>query len=340
MKKSVLNPVEEQKTPPYPILIAEDDRVTRTLLEKILAKAGYEVVSAENGRKALTLFDSRFFPMVLTDWIMPEMNGPELCRAIRKRATPGYVFIVLLTVKDSKYDTITGLESGADDYLTKPFNRAELIARLKTGMRILDLERSLRIANEAIRTLAITDPLTGCYNRTYLNERMPMELNRARRYRHPLSMVLCDIDHFKKINDIYGHHVGDHVLKEFAGLITKSIRNTVDWIVRYGGEEFLIILPESDLNGASNLAERLRRIVSEKAIYVEKNEIRLTASFGVTGLDMIPSHAAISLDTIISQADQYLYQAKQEGRNMVKFGAPEKWWLQDPQYVMNTAGDD
>lgn len=325
MEKNPSEPDRGDKTHPYPILVAEDDLVTRKLLEKILTKAGYEVVSAENGGKALALFESRFFPMVLTDWIMPEMNGPELCRAIRKRVTPGYVFIVLLSVKDSKYDTIAGLESGADDYLTKPFNHCELIARLKTGIRILELEGSLRKANEEIRTLSITDPLTGCYNRTYLNERMLMELNRAKRYRHPLSMILCDIDHFKKINDTYGHQAGDHVLKEFAGLLIRSIRNTVDWIVRYGGEEFLIILPESDWIGASNLAERLRRIVSEKVIHIEKTEIRLTASFGVTGFHSIPRDAEIPMEAIINQADRHLYLAKQCGRNIVKSGAPEEW---------------
>lgn len=200
----------------FPILIAEDDPVSRKVLEKTLTKAGYEVVSVENGKKALEILNKRFFPIILTDWMMPEMDGLQLCRLTRQNRWPGYVFIILLTAKDSKDDIITGLEAGADDYLTKPFNHAELIARLKTGKRILELERSLTNANEEIRILSITDPLTGCYNRGYLTRRLPQEIKRARRYNRPLSVVLSDLDHFKSVNDTYGHQAGDLVLKKFA----------------------------------------------------------------------------------------------------------------------------
>jgi PleD family two-component response regulator len=157
----------------FPILLAEDHPTTRKVLEKTLIKAGHKVSSVENGRQALELFKQKFFPIVLSDWMMPEMTGLELCRAIRKNASDGYVFIVLLTSKDSKDDIVLGLEAGADDYLTKPTHPAELLARIKTGMRILELERSLKKANKEIRALSITDPLTGAYNRNYLNERLP-----------------------------------------------------------------------------------------------------------------------------------------------------------------------
>jgi two-component system cell cycle response regulator len=302
----------------FPILLAEDNAVSRKLLQKTLVKAGHEVTSVDNGRKALELFNRRFFPIVLTDWMMPEMNGVQLCRAIRKNTSPGYVFIILLTAKDSKDDIITGLEAGADDYLTKPFNHAELIARLNTGKRILDLERSLKRANEEIKILSITDSLTGSYNRSYLTERLPQEIKRARRYGHPLSLALCDIDHFKKVNDAYGHQVGDRVLKEFVQCTTGSIRDNVDWMARYGGEEFLIVLPETDVQGASCLAERLRGAISQKVIKVREREIRITASFGVTGLDPTTPYEEVSPEEMISQADKLLYQAKQEGRNRVK----------------------
>jgi diguanylate cyclase (GGDEF)-like protein len=304
----------------FPILIAEDDPVSRKLLEKILIKAGNKVVSVENGQKALELFDDKFFPIVLTDWMMPEMDGLELCRAIRKNTYPGYVFIILLTAKDSKDDIIRGLGAGADDYLTKPFSHAELIARLNTGKRVLELERSLKDANEEIRILSITDPLTGTYNRGYMTERLPQEIKRARRYSRALSIILCDIDHFKKVNDTYGHLVGDRVLKDFARCIRHSIRQDVDWTARYGGEEFLIVLPETDVNGGSVMAERLKSELSQRVTETQGKKISITASFGVTGFGPDTPDEMISPEAMISKADKYLYQAKREGRNRAMGG--------------------
>jgi len=302
----------------FPILIAEDNPVSRKLIEKALIKAGHKVVSVENGRKALELLNQNFFPIVLTDWVMPEMNGIELCQAIRKTDTPGYVYIVLLTAKDLKDDIVTGLKAGADDYLTKPFNHAELIARLNTGKRILELERSLKEANEEITILSITDPLTGCYNRGYLNEHLPQEINRARRYGHPLSLILSDIDHFKKVNDTYGHIVGDHILKEFVKCFTEIIRENVDWVARYGGEEVLIILPETDVKHAILLAERLRNNLSQRVIKIQGKQINITASFGITGFDSTTPDEKISPEYMINKADKFMYQAKKEGRNRVE----------------------
>lgn len=307
----------------FPILIAEDDPVSRKLLEKVLVKAGNKVVSVENGQKALELFNDKFFPIVLTDWMMPEMDGLELCRAIRKNTYPGYVFIILLTAKDSKDDIIRGLRAGADDYLTKPFSHAELIARLNTGKRVLELERSLKDANEEIRILSITDPLTGTYNRGYMTERLPQEIKRARRYSRALSIILCDIDHFKKVNDTYGHLVGDRVLKDFAQCIRHSIRQDVDWTARYGGEEFLIVLPETDVNGASVMAERLKSELSQRVTETQGKQISITASFGVTGFSPDTPDEMISPEAMVSKADKYLYQAKREGRNRA-MGGPIK----------------
>ena len=304
----------------FPILIAEDDAVTRMLLEKTLIKAGHEVVSVENGQKAFDLFQERFFPIVLTDWMMPEKDGLELCRAIRQKENPGYVFIVLLTAKDSQDDIITGLEAGADEYLTKPFNRVELIARLNTGRRILEQEGALRQANEEIRILSITDPLCGCSNRGCLNTRLPQEISRAKRYRRSLSVVMCDIDHFKKVNDTYGHQAGDLVLKEFSKRIKDSIRDKVDLVARYGGEEFFVTLPETDLKAALNVAERLRHIIYEKKFDIKKKKIKITASFGVAGFNSGNAGDEISFDILIRHADKYLYQAKNEGRNKVVGG--------------------
>lgn len=302
----------------FPILIAEDNPVSLKLLEKTLTNAGYRVASMENGVKALELFKKKFFPIILSDWMMPEMDGVELCRAVRKTTSPGYVYIILLTAKDSKDDIITGLKAGADDYLTKPFNQAELIARLDTAKRILELEKSLKEANEEIRILSITDPLTGSYNRGYLTERLPQEIQRARRYGHSLSLVLGDIDHFKKVNDLYGHRAGDLVLKEFVQCIKNSIREGSDWMVRYGGEEFLVVVPETPYGGVCVMAERLRKVVAKKVIKIDGEKISITASFGVTGFDPASSDKKVSPEALIEHADKSLYQAKQEGRNRVK----------------------
>jgi len=306
----------------FPILIAEDNLVSRKFLEKILVKAGHELVFTENGLKALEYFDEKFFPIVLTDWIMPEMDGLELCRAIRKRNTKGYVFIILLTSNDSKDEIVTGLEAGADDYLTKPVHPSELVVRLNTARRILDLERSMKKANEEIRTLSNKDFLTGCFNRSFLNERLPQEIERSERYKRPLSLIMCDIDYFKKVNDTYGHLTGDFVLKKFTEKISESIRSGVDWIARYGGEEFLIVLPETDLKSCCALAERLRMVISKTVINRGKQDICITASFGVScfnPVDLVICDNSVSSDILISQADQCLYRAKNEGRNRVRY---------------------
>jgi diguanylate cyclase (GGDEF)-like protein len=305
----------------FPILIAEDDPVSRRLLEKVLIKAGNTVVSVDNGQKALALLNEKFFPIILTDWMMPEMDGLELCRAIRKNTYPGYVFIILLTAKDSKDDMIKGLGAGADDYLTKPFSHAELVARLNTGKRVLELEKSLKDANEEIRILSITDPLTGTYNRGYLTERLPQEIKRAKRYSRALSIIICDIDHFKKVNDTYGHLVGDEVLKDFARCIRHSIRHDVDWMARYGGEEFLIVLPETEVNGATAMAERLRGELSQRVTEAQDKQISITASFGVAGFSPNTPDEMISPEALIRKADKYLYQAKRYGRNRAMGGS-------------------
>jgi two-component system cell cycle response regulator len=300
----------------FTVLVVDDDVVSRTVVERHLQKAGFKVVTAANGQNALELFDRHFFPIVLTDWMMPGIDGPQLCRLIREKQTDGYVFIILVTARDSKTDIVSGLESGADDYLTKPIHPAEMVARVKTGIRILNLEQSLKTANEEIRLLSITDPLTGCYNRGYLNEHFLFEIKRAQRYSRPLSVVLADIDHFKQVNDTYGHQVGDEVLKAFASCIQNEIRKKIDWVVRYGGEEFLIVLPETPNPGAFSMAERLRQAVAATSIRVADKTIKITASFGgACAACHNKSTENVTMDQLVNQADAQLYRAKNEGRN-------------------------
>jgi two-component system cell cycle response regulator len=305
------------------ILIAEDHPSLRKQLEFTLSKAGFDTTSVENGRQAIELFSRNFFPILLTDWMMPEMNGLELCHTIRITPMPGYVYIILLMAKSLKEDTISGLEAGADDFLRKPFDMEELIARIKTGTRILNLENSLKKANKEIRLLSITDPLTKCYNRGYLVNKLQNEIKRARRNKRPLSIALCNIDHFKKINDTYGNQVGDRMLNIFVEYLKNSIRAGMDWIVRYGGDEFLIVFPETGIAEARDTASRLKCDLTRNVITFEEHTIQITASFGRTGFDRITPEKYISPDMLIRAADECLYQSKMEGRNRVK--AKELW---------------
>src|SRR6202051_4520335 len=220
------------------ILLAEDDPVTRMLMTRFLKNAGYEVDAVADGSEALDKMTKRYYPMLVTDWEMPQMDGIALCKAVRNMQLDGYVYALLLTARDAKEHIITGLEAGADDYLVKPVHEPELIARLNAGRRILALEHSLRAANQRNRVLSITDGLPGAYTRRYLMEQLPREVERCRRYAYPLTVIMCDIDHFKRVNDDQGHSAGDDVLQQFMARVQQSIRSNSDWIARYGGEEF------------------------------------------------------------------------------------------------------
>lgn len=300
-----------------PILLVEDEPTTRMMAAHQLRRAGYEVEVAEDGLQALERLRERLFPILLTDWEMPTMDGVALCQAVRAAQFDGYVYIILLTSRDSKANIIEGLEAGADDYLIKPVNDQELVARLQTAQRILRLEQSLRLANQRNLLLSITDALTGTFNRHHLMEQLPKELERTRRYARPLSAVLCDIDNFKKINDTRGHQVGDDVLVQFAAMLQGAIRSEVDWIVRYGGEEFLIILPEADFGAALAFAERIRKELEVGGVKVSGETLPVTASFGVSSYSGSSDQPERSMDALIASADLCLYRSKRTGRNRV-----------------------
>jgi two-component system, cell cycle response regulator len=301
--------------PPPAILLAEDDPVTRMLMTRFLKKAGYEVDAVSNGSEALDRMTARYYPMLVTDWEMPEMDGASLCKAVRNLQLDGYVYALLLTARDSKDNIIAGLEAGADDYLIKPVHEAELIARLNAGRRILNLEHSLRVANQRNRILSITDALTGTYNRHYLMEQLPRELERCRRYGYPLSVLMCDIDYFKTINDAKGHAAGDEVLQQFAARAQKSIRSNSDWVARYGGEEFLIILPETGQAGAVTVAEKIRTVTAATPFATRTGDAAVTASFGVASTGAQGPDIGLRVDALIRCADECLYRSKQEGRD-------------------------
>src|SRR5512136_1162150 len=217
-----------------PILIAVEDPADRKALGKALADAGYrKVVTVADGRKAVAAMAGELFPIVIVDSRLSGMDGFDLCRTLRARDIPGYVYILMLTRGNRKSEILKGLEAGADTHLARPVEPAELTARLKAARRVIDLERSLRLTNEEVRALSIRDPLTGIFNRVYLMERLPQELERSQRYGHPLSVIMCDIDHFKEVNDQHGHRAGDQILKDIVNRIAGSIRIDVDWIARY-----------------------------------------------------------------------------------------------------------
>lgn len=301
---------------PLEILLVEDSQTQALKFKLMLENHGYQVAMAKNGLEAMTMLLNRPISIVITDWMMPEMDGSELCHAIRQHEFGGYVYIILLTAKNSKNDIIEGLEAGADDYLTKPVDNAELIARLTTAERIISLESSLKQRNKEIALLSITDPLTRVFNRGYLNENLPKAFKRAQRYGSPLSIVISDIDHFKTVNDQYGHQTGDMVLKSFAGCLSRALRKDLDWIARYGGEEFIVVLPETGLDGAKAAAERFRDLIEKMKTETDRGTIQITSSFGIAAFcDKAPSKG-LTTEDLINAADQSLYQAKQNGRNL------------------------
>ncbi len=298
------------------VLLAEDDPVSRLFTQRLLENAGYEVVAVTNGRQALEALSTQFCPILLTDWEMPELDGLGLVRAVRDGNWPGYVFTVLLTGRDSRESVLAGLDAGADDYLTKPVDQAELLARMKSGRRIADLEQRLRAAEQTATRLSLTDSLTGLPNRRFLDQKLADELERARRFGHPLSLAIADLDHFKLVNDAHGHAVGDRVLRAFGQLLTDLVRRQVDWAVRYGGEEFLIVLPETAHDGALIVSEKLRAATEALRIEVGGVAIPITASFGVATVR--PTSASpVDPASLIAVADQRLYESKRGGRNRV-----------------------
>jgi two-component system cell cycle response regulator len=256
--------------------------------------------------------------LALLDWVMPELDGPQVCREIRKKRQEPYVHIVLLTSKESKTDIVEGLESGADDYLIKPFDPAELTARLRTGLRILQLEDKLVEAREEMRFKATYDALTGLFNRGVILDLLARELSRTARTAGCTAVLMGDVDHFKTINDTHGHLVGDEVLREVARRILASVRSS-DFIGRYGGEEFLIVLNNCDASSLLMRAEAIRQAIASVPVQTAQGPLPVTMSLGAFSNQ---DWGVLPVNEILREVDGALYNAKAAGRNCVQFAKP------------------
>jgi diguanylate cyclase (GGDEF)-like protein len=297
------------------ILVAEDDLVTRRMLEAYLGKWGYEVVMVADGQQAWQLLQQEHAPrLALLDWMMPEMDGMSICREVRRLEIQPYIYLILLTARKYHEDIIAGLEAGADDYLTKPFDPIELRARLRAGARVVELQDNLIEAREALREQAMHDPLTQLLNRRATLDFLLTELNRATRDLKPLTVMMVDIDHFKSINDRYGHPAGDGVLCEVSRRLRASLR-AYDIVGRFGGEEFLVVAPGCDMSPGLMRAERLREVVCSQPVTLKDLSINVTVSVGVAS---VPEPKPQDLEAMLSAADKALYRAKEGGRNRVE----------------------
>jgi diguanylate cyclase (GGDEF)-like protein len=293
------------------VIVAGDDPVTSRLLEATLRGWEYEVVSCPTGTAAQAALRNDDARLLICDWMLPKMSGLELCRWLRQVGVGHFVYIIILSARDRREDVIEGLNAGADDYLVKPFDRQELEVRVRAGQRVIDLQKELLAAQERLRQLADHDGLTGLLNHQAILKELVREFSRHVRLDSPVSVVMADLDRFKQVNDTHGHAVGDAVLAEVAQRIRRTVR-PYDSVGRYGGEEFLVVLPGCDVDGARNSAERLRLAVSDRSIPTAAGPISITMSLGVAGTSAAPD---ASPSDLVHMADVALYRAKDAERN-------------------------
>ena len=303
------------------ILIVDDHEDNIELLRARLESWGYTTESAMNGMEALRKIEESPPDLILLDVMMPQIDGMEVARRVKSNTKLPFIPIIMQTALDATEDKVEGLEAGADDYITKPIEFPELKARLRSMLRIKRLqeeleerERELLEANERLRYMSQTDGLTGIDNRRHLEQQLDSMFAHAKRLNEPVSCVMCDLDRFKSVNDTYGHQAGDAVLKEFARILKNEAREKVDRVGRYGGEEFMLLLPGTVLDAAVTFAERVRREVEARTFTFDGGTLKRTASFGVSGW---PHPRITDCEALVRTADDALYVAKETGRNRV-----------------------
>ena len=297
-------------------LVVDDSAVYRKLIGDHLRSWGFGVILAESGSEAWRILEQPNAPkLVLLDWVLPDLDGLELCQRIRQAgASSPYTYIILLTSKEGRQNMLQAMQAGADDYLVKPFDELELKARLLVGKRILDLQEELVSARESMRHAATHDSLTGLTNRGEILAMLERELERARRERKPVAVILCDVDHFKNVNDTLGHLFGDEALREIGRRLRAQLR-VYDGVGRYGGEEFLMVLPSCDLPNALLRANELREIIANTPVVCSGEERLITMSMGVA---VSACEGKNEVEMLLNQADAGLYKAKEKGRNRIE----------------------
>lgn len=294
----------------FKLLIADDSPVYRKLLGNMLSEQRYSTLFAKTGREAIDLFAECQPDLVITDWMMPDVTGIELCKRIRE--DPSYAYIIILTAVTDKREISAGLSAGADDYLTKPFEPEELRARVGVGCRVIEFHRQIEAKTRLLEELALTDELTGLPNRRAIEAWAVKQVAGAVRHGFPVCVVMTDLDHFKRINDNFGHEAGDTVLKKFARILKDNCRNS-NMCGRVGGEEFLIVLTHSDIQEATIAVERIRERLAEEIFTFGVHEVIVTASFGIASVD----GESKNFSQLVSHADGALYSAKRLGRNRI-----------------------
>ncbi|HKR00166.1 MAG TPA: diguanylate cyclase [Pyrinomonadaceae bacterium] len=301
------------------ILVADDEPVNRTLIQRLLEREGYNVLTAKDGSDAVEQAQQTLPDLVILDVMMPEMDGMDACRLIKEDGRTRDIPVIFLSARDETEMKVNGLSLGADDYISKPFEADELIARVHVAIRLKRERDELRTSAEEAsqraelaQERAVTDALTGRLNRYGLQHILARESAEARRYHRPLSCLLIDLDNFKTVNDTYGHAIGDLALQQVAGVLAEAVRGS-DTVFRYGGEEFLMLLPETDLEGAMALGEKIRAAAASRPFGDGERVFKLTLSAGASSLS-----ANESGNDMIARADMALYRAKENGRNRVE----------------------
>jgi diguanylate cyclase (GGDEF)-like protein len=308
------------------ILLVDDDEAARVLFSSYVQSQGYVTHTCNGAEAALKRMRRNFSPIIVTDLNMPGMDGLSLCRELRARKWPGYVYIVMLTGTDNERGTIVALEAGADDYLSKECAPEELGARLRVGERIVTLEQRLRRTLESRARQAVTDTLTGLPNRRAFDRQFNAEFKRARRFGEPLSVLLIDVDHFKRINDVHGHLVGDIVLRNLAATLRRTLPYEFDILARFGGEEFAVVLPHTDRETAILAAEQLRTAVATTPMPAAGKADLVTISIGIGHLATRASAEPLTTHDLLDEADRCLYESKRQGRNRVTAQPPAEPW--------------
>ena len=303
------------------ILIAEDSPLCQKLVETALTNQPYEVRFAATGQEALRLFEAKRPDILIADWMIPPPSGLELCREVRKRAG-GYTYIILITIKSEKENLIEGLNAGADDYITKPFDAGELLARVRVGARIIEMSREIETRNAKLEEAVRTDDLTGLPNRRAVEEFASKQLEGARRHGFPLWVVVADLDKFKLVNDTYGHSAGDQALKSFADLLKANTRSA-DFLGRLSGDEFLLIISHAEKKAILQTVDRLRADFASEKLDLDGHQLQITASFGIAGF-RAPNDKTVA--DLLGRADRALYSAKSAGRNQV-VAAPDREFI-------------